>query len=104
MTVLGRLPGGFLLVEEVVAGPASYSTAAPPTIVFNDLSQNVEQIISINGSDQRQITNAGLTGRTLTFRVRGDNNPIGVVGDVLDEVADAVNLSGNTYRAFAYGH
>ena len=103
MTVLGRLPGGFLLVEQSVAGPASYATASPPTIIFTDLSQNVEQVLSFTADDERQMTLAGLTGRTLTFRVRGDNNPIGTAGDPGGEVADTTNLSGNTYRALAYG-
>ena len=104
MTVIGRQPGGFLLVSETVAGPASYATATPPTIVFNDLSQNVEQVLSLVAeTDGRQMTRAALSGRTLSFRVRGDNNPIGTVGDPGDEVADTTNLSGNTYRALAYG-
>lgn len=104
MTVIGRLPNGFLLVEEAVAGPASYATATPPTIVFSDLNQNVEQVLILNAEDdERQMTEVSLVGRTLTFRIRGENNPVGTVGDTGDEIADAVDVSGSNYRALAYG-
>lgn len=104
MTVIARLPGGMILSEEVVAGPASYATGAPPTITFLDFSQNVETIISLEAEgDERQMTRASVVGRILTFRIRGDNNPIGTVGDFGDEIADAVDVSANNYRAVAYG-
>lgn len=104
MTVIGRLPNGFLLVEAAVVGPASYATATPPTLVFTDLNQNVEQIMVLKcEDDERQMTEVSLVGRTLTFRIRGENNPIGTVGDAGDEIADAIDVSGNTYRALAYG-
>ena len=104
MTVIGTFPGGFILSEESVVGPASYATGAPPTIDFNDFSQNAEQILSLKcEDDERQMTNAGLTGRTLTFRIRGESVPIGAVGDAGDEIADGVDVSGNTYVALAYG-
>ena len=104
MTVIGTFPGGFKLVEESVAGPGSYATAGPPTIVFSDLNQAVEQILSMKcEDDERQMTFAGLTGRTLTFRIRGENVPIATVGDAGDEIADGVDVSGNTYVALAYG-
>lgn len=104
MTVIARMPGGFILSEEVVAGPASYATATPPTITFSDFSQNIEQIVSLEAEgDERQMTRASVVGRILTFRVRGDNNPIGTVGDFGDEIADAIDVSANNYRAIAYG-
>ncbi len=104
MTIIGRMPGGFLLVEEAVAGPASYATGAPPTITFNDLSQNVERILTLKcEDDERQMTEVSIVGRVLTFRIRGDNNPIGTVGDAGDEIADAIDVSANQYRAVAYG-
>ena len=73
MTVIGRMPGGFLLVEEAVLGPASYLTATPPTIVFDDLSQNVEQVLSLEAQgDERGLRRSTLVGRTLTFRVQDE--------------------------------
>lgn len=104
MTVIGRLPNGFLLVESSVAGPGSYATGAPPTIVFTDLNQAVEQVLILSAEDdERQMTEVSVVGRTLTFRIRGDVNPIGTIGDPGDEIANGIDVSGNTYRALAYG-
>ncbi|MFQ6030619.1 MAG: hypothetical protein ACE5Q6_24370 [Dehalococcoidia bacterium] len=103
MAILGNLPNGFTLVEEAVAGPASYATASPPTIDFDDLAQNVEQVISVTSDDGRHVQVASLSGRTLTFRVRGLDAAGMADGDPMLEVPDATNLSGNTYRALAYG-
>lgn len=104
MTVIGVMPGGFILSEEAVVGPASYATATPPTITFNDFSQNIERVLVLKcEDDERQMTEVSVVGRVLTFRIRGDNNPIGVVGDAGDEIADAIDVSANTYRALAYG-
>lgn len=104
MTVIGTFPGGFILSEESVDGPANYLTAAPPTIVFSDFNQGVEQILSLKcEDDERQMTEVSVVGRTLTFRIRGESVPIGTVGDAGDEIADGIDVSGNTYVALAYG-
>ena len=98
------MPGGFIISEESVAGPASYATATPPTITFNDFAQNVERVMILKAEDdERQMTEVSIVARVLTFRIRGDNNPIGTVGDAGDEIADAIDVSGNQYRAVAYG-
>lgn len=104
MTILGKFPGGFTLVEAAVIGPASYSTAAPPTLVFTDL-RTVERVLGLKcEDDERMMTEVSLVGQTLTFRIRGDGNPINTIGAPGDEIADAIDVSGNTYRALAYGH
>ena len=103
MTVVGKLPNGFSLVEAAVAGPASYATATPPTVVFNDLAQNVERVLSLPSPDGRTVQVVSVSGRTLTFRVRGETNPIGAAGAAHQEVPDTTDLSAVTYRALAYG-
>lgn len=102
MTVIGKMPNGFTLVEAAVAGPASYATATPPTIVFTDLAQNVEAVLGLYASDGREMSLAGLAGRTLTFRIRAEaTTPAD--NAAFREIADGQNMSANTYRALAYG-
>ena len=70
MTIVGRLPGGELLVRETVSPLAVYSTAAKPTVLFRDLKQAVSAIINLSGDSGREPTEDSLTGRTLTFAIR----------------------------------
>jgi hypothetical protein len=102
MAVIGIFENGYLLVEEAVAGPASYDAAARPTIVFNDLRQSVEGVLGIFSNDGRVADQQALAGRTLTYRVRGQPAALSA-NDGLPEVADTTDLSGSTYRALAYG-
>jgi hypothetical protein len=100
--IIGRLDNGFLLVTEQVAGPASYDAAARPTMVFNDLQQNVERVLAIFSNDGRIADQQALAGRTLTYRVRG-NSETTANNAGLAEVADTTNLSTSTYTALAFG-
>jgi hypothetical protein len=102
MAIIGRLDNGYLLVEESVAGPASYDSGARPAITFDDLSQNVEAVLGIFSDDGRIADQQGLAGRILTFRVRG-NSETTADNAGLAEVGDTTDLSGSTYRALAYG-
>ena len=86
-----------------MAGPGSYATGAPPTITFLDFSQAIEAVVSIIADDGHHAQFVSFTGRVVTFRIRGDNNPIGTVGDIFDEPADATNQDGGNYRCLAYG-
>ena len=104
MAVLMQNPNGQLLVAQSVLGPASYSAAARPTIVFSDLRQGVDLVLGI-------FTNAGrvadqvtmpVGSRTLTFRVRGQPAAL-ASGAGLPEVPDTTNLSAETYVAYAIG-
>lgn len=70
MAIIGKLENGRLLVSQRVAGPASYANAAPPAIVFSDLSQ-VEEIVSMQIDDGRSIQELATTLASVTFRVRG---------------------------------
>lgn len=103
MTVISELPSGFLLVQQSVAGPASYATATPPTLTFTDLAQNVEQVMSLVDGQGRHCQIVSISGRTLTFRVRGLDAAGMADGDPLLEVPDTTNLSAQTYRALGYG-
>ena len=103
MPVIGRLDNGELLVYEEVAGPADYQSGARPTIEFGDLQQAVTRVYGITSDDGRVVDVASLSGRTLTYRVRGQ--PVGLVqGDGLPEVPDTTNLAASTYRALASGY
>ena len=107
MTVIGRMPGGFLLVEESQVGPADYS-AAPITLTFNDLAQNVEGVISVEisavsgDSGSFMAHNESVVGRVLTVMVTGEDNT-DVDDAVQRELVGAINLSNKTIRAVAYG-
>ena len=93
----------FKIVTEVAAGPASYSTAAPPTVTISDLI-DVEAVIAIFIDDGHSCQFVSLVGQTVTFRVRGDSVPIqATAGEVHDEVTDAVDLSGSNVTVLAYG-
>ncbi|MDO8750930.1 MAG: hypothetical protein Q7K03_07285 [Dehalococcoidia bacterium] len=102
MPVIGKLESGDLLVYEEVAGPANYQSAARPTIFFRDLRQAVTRVYGIFSNDGRVADVAALSGRTLTYRVRGQPAAL-AQGAGLPEVPDATNLSGSTYRALASG-
>ena len=102
MTVIGEMPGGFKLVTETVAGPGSYATGNPPTITFLDLSQSIEAVIAVFGDDGRHMQFDSFTGRVLTFRVRAED-AAPTNSQEFREVTDATDLSGNNYRAVAFG-
>jgi hypothetical protein len=101
MAIIGKLENGRLLVRETVAGPASYLAAAPPTIVFSDLSQ-VEDVISLHMEGGFIASNEGVVGQTLTFRIRAQD---GTPADdaALREITDVENRSGENIVAVAVG-
>ena len=105
MPVVGRLESGQLLVREDVAGPASYATATPPTVTFNDLAQGIESVVAVMSDDGRgvQVVDATPAARIATFRVRGLDAAGAADGDPLLEVPDATNLSGSIYTFLAVG-
>ena len=93
----------FKIVTEVAAGPASYATGAPPTILLSDLSV-VEGVIAIHIDDGHSCQFVSVVGQTVTFRVRGDSVPIqATAGEAHDEVTDGVDLSGSNITVLAYG-
>ena len=101
MAVIGKFENGRLLVREAVNGPASYATAAPPTITFDDLTQ-VEAVISLGMEAGFIASNEGLVGRVLTFRIRAQD-ATAVDNDPLREIADGQNRSGEEIVAVAVG-
>ena len=106
MTVVGRMPGGFILVEETVAGPGSYATGTPPVVNMLDLSQGIERVISVHMAGGREASLASFAGRAVTVRVRGDANPVpATTGAVFVEVPDGTDISGATENitVLAYG-
>lgn len=105
MPIVGRLESGQLLVREDVAGPASYATASPPTVTFNDLSQGLDSVLSAMSDDGRGVQVVDVTpgGRVATFRVRGLDAAGMADGDPLLEVPDATDLSGSIYTFLAVG-
>ncbi len=81
MTVIGRFGNGMLLVRQAAAGPASYLTGTPPTIVFTDLNQ-LDEVISLISDDGRPVQRVSIAGKTLTFRIRGQGLAQVVAGTV----------------------
>lgn len=102
MTVIGKFENGMLLVRELVAGPASYATAAPPTMTFSDLSQ-VDEVVSIVGEGGHLVERVSFTGQILTFRIRGLDAAGATDGDPLLEIPDAQDESANNYIGIAVG-
>ena len=102
MAVIGQFENGRLLVSQRVAGPASYATAAPPAIVFEDLSV-VEEVLALTIDDGRGVQELVTTLASVTFRVRGESNPIGAAGAAHEEVPDATDLSASIITGLAYG-
>ena len=110
MAIIGRLDNGLLLVRESVAGPNPYNQGARPTIVFNDLQQSVEAVLSVYvealGADAGAYVshNAGVSGRSLTVMVTGED-ATDVDGAVHREllVGDGVDLSTKNLVAVAVG-
>ncbi len=94
---------GFSLVRETVLGPASYATATPPTVDMDDLTQ-VEGVLSIFIDDGRIAQVVSLVGQTVTFRIRGDANPVpGTTGAIFVEAPDGTDLSSDNITVLAYG-
>ena len=114
MTIVGQLPGGFLVSRVSQAGPGTpgpvYNPAARPTIVFTDFRQSVEAVLSIEiealpGDLGAFVAhNAGLTDRTLTVMVTGEDASQ-VNGAPHRELllADAVDLANKNFVAVAIG-
>lgn len=102
MAIIGQLENGRLLVSQRVAGPASYATAAPPAIVFSDLSV-VEEVLALTIDDGRVVNELVTALASVTFRVRGLDAAGMADGDPLLEVPDATDLSGSIITGLAYG-
>jgi hypothetical protein len=108
MPIIGELPNGRLLVREAVAGPNPYDEGTPPTVVFTDLKQGVEAVLScyIDSAGASYVAvPAGVSGRTLTVRIVGQVNTPGADGAAFRQVVvgDTVNLSARTITAVAVG-
>jgi hypothetical protein len=101
MAIIGKLENGRLLVRETVAGPVSYATATPPTIVFSDLSQ-VEEVIALHMEAGFVASNEGLVDQTLTFRIRAQE-ATATDDDPFREITDGQNRSGEDIVAVAVG-
>lgn len=98
MTVVNN----FLLSREVVAGPASYATATPPTIVMSDL-KDVEAVVSLEIDSGHNLQVTDITGQIVTFRIRGLDAAGMSDGDPMLEIPDAQDMSGFNITALAYG-
>ncbi len=117
MTIVGRIPGGFLVsqvtqaVVNAGAGAPNYNPANRPTIDFSDFKQAVEAVISLQieaevGDGGAFVAHAvtPLVGRTLTVMVTGEDAAV-ADGAVFRELqlADAVDLSTKNIVAVAIG-
>ena len=114
MTIVGQMPGGFLVSRISQAGPGTpgpvYNPAARPTIVFTDFSQAIEAVLSISiealpGDGGAYVAHdAGFTGRTLTVMVTGEDAS-DVNGAVHRELqfADSIDLANKNFVAVAIG-
>ena len=116
MTIVGQLPGGFLVsqvtqaVVNTGAGAPNYNPANRPTVVFNDFRQSVETVLSVEiealiaDGGAFVAHNAGVAGRTLTVMVSGED-ATDTNGDPHREVqlADTVDLSNKNIVAVAIG-
>lgn len=102
MTIIGKLENGRLLVSERIAGPASYATAAPPALVFSDLSQ-VEEVLALTIDSGHNIQELVTTLASVTFRIRGLDAAGMADGDPMLEIPDAQDMSAFIITGLAYG-
>ena len=102
MAIIGQFENGALLVRETVAGPASYSTAAPPAITFSDLSQ-VDAVLSLVADNGHLVNVDAIVGQVVDFRMRGLDAAGATDGDVLLEIPDAQDESGTDITGIAVG-
>ena len=105
MPIVGKLQDGRLLVRESVAGPNPYDQASRPTLVFNDLKQSVEAVLSVSMNSGHLPREFSVVGRTLTVAVHGVDATVALDGEPFRELAvgDAEDLSGINIVALAVG-
>ena len=87
---------------ETVAGPASYATATPPTIVMSDLS-DIEAVVSLEIDSGHNIQVISRIGQIVTFRIRGLDAAGATDGDPMLEIPDAQDMSTFIITCLAVG-
>ena len=102
MTIIGKFENGAVLVREAVAGPASYSTAAPPAITFSDLNQ-IDEVISLTIDSGHVVNEDAIALQVVDFRIRGLDAAGATDGDPMLEIPDSQDMSAFTIVGLAVG-